>query len=311
MDVHIGSDGWLFLVGGSNDVLQYYCADGFFDAAAKLWLAKIRTRVDRAAAMGARYHHMTIPDKLTVMAQHYRGNLPFAKQAPTRALPRIWAHTYPSPQPPFVDVLPFFEQRASKGAKLYWKTDSHWTFEGAYSAYQVYCHVVGATANVEILTAPTSSAELLLDLGRKVAPPIREEYITKKFLRDAKRVFANSMVEFKESTGRIDEGGLHLGSHVVFSNSAPTADPRRVLVFGDSYSEYRTHQLTGILAETFAETHFIWSPNIDWTYAASVKPDLILTEMAERFMNVVPADDLNIEEFSDARLSAFKASIPN
>lgn len=310
MDVHVGSDGWLFLVGGSNDVLSYYTKQGHFDHAAAEWVRLFSSRVSRAKALNARYHHMIVPDKLTVHAAAYCGELPFREEAPSRALPRrLAAHADADVRTLLINVLPLFEQRAQKGAELYWKTDSHWTFQGAFSAYQVYCHAVGAASNNEMLDAPEGTAELLLDLGRKLDPPIRETYVTKRFLKNARRIFANPIVQFKESTGRINEGGLHLGSHVAFVNDAPHTDPRCILVFGDSYSEFRTHQLTGILAETFAETHFIWSPSIDWDYAQSIRPNLILTEMAERFMNVVPVDDLDIQSYAAARLAAFKETM--
>jgi hypothetical protein len=100
--------------------------------------------------------------------------------------------------------------------------------------------------------------------------------------------------------------GLHIGSRVVFSNEqAP--DPRKIVVFGDSFSEYRPHLLTGILAETFAETHFLWASQIDWGYVNRVKPDFLITELAERFMTHVPTGDVDVDALAAEKVSTFKA----
>jgi hypothetical protein len=170
------------------------------------------------------------------------------------------------------------------------------------------CESIGAQPHPEIPNAPVGSAMLMLDLGSKLTPPVEEEYFVKYFLRDAKRAFANEIILYKERENAHDAPGLHVGSHIVFRNDTSASDKRTIVLFGDSYSEYRTHQLTGLLAETFAETHFIWSSNIDWDYVRSAKADIVVTEMAERFMNLVPDDTFQVREFAAARLAQF---LPN
>lgn len=83
------------------------------------------------------------------------------------------------------------------------------------------------------------------------------------------------------------------------------------MLFGDSFSECREHLLTGMLAETFREVHFIWNPNIDYEYVNFIQPDVVITELAERFMTRVPADKLDIQSFAAERLANYKVKAIN
>ncbi|WP_204307354.1 hypothetical protein, partial [Enterobacter hormaechei] len=71
--------------------------------------------------------------------------------------------------------------------------------------------------------------------------------------RDAVRVHSGALVAAYEAEGRAE--ALHVGAHVVYRNASPGADPRRVVLFGDSYAHFTPILLTGLLAESFAEVH--------------------------------------------------------
>ena len=74
-------------------------------------------------------------------------------------------------------------------------------------------------------------------------------------------------------------------------------------MFGTSFSEYRPCLLTGILAETFSEVHFVWSTNLDWSYIKKIQPDIVLTEIVERFIPEVPSDNFNLKEYAGRKIS--------
>jgi hypothetical protein len=114
-------------------------------------------------------------------------------------------------------------------------------------------------------------------------------------LRKARRVAVNPIVAYKERHALTNDAGLHRGSNVVFVNDSAGVHPARIVLFGDSFSEYRPHLLMGMLAETFREIHFIWSLGIDWTYVRRFEPDFVITEATERFMHFVPADDFDLD----------------
>lgn len=160
----------------------------------------------------------------------------------------------------------------------------------------------GAIPAGHVLSPTFNKTMLTLDLGSKLTNPIEEEFRVYNFTRYSSRTHSNAIVNYKEACGRENDGGWHVGSHVIFSNGAEVADPRRVVIFGDSFSEYRRHLLTGLLAETFHEVHFIWSTSIDWSYVELQKPSLVLTEIAERFLTSVPTDTFSLENYAKSKM---------
>lgn len=121
------------------------------------------------------------------------------------------------------------------------------------------------------------------------------------FERRARRVEANALVRYREETEPERIGGVFVGSRVVLRNEG-AADPRRLLIFGDSYSYEAAPRLTTMLAETFGEVHAIWSADIDWAYVRAVKPDIVLFEIAERFLRRVPTDRFRVDAFAARRV---------
>jgi len=308
-DVAIGREGWLFLTGGTNEALRYFDEPDFFaEAQREGWRALLSNRHERAKALGIRYCHLAAPEKLGVYPEFFPRELPYFECAPSLAIAKLAAEDDGALHDCFVDVHPFLSARKRLGDLLYFKTDTHWTFEGAFAAYEALCERLDATPNQSLLSIPQSSGMLFLDLGSKLSPPVEELFSSRNALVRGRRTFANALVLYKEQNALEGEGGLHIGSNVEFENEH-AADPRTVVLFGDSFAEYRTHLLTGMLAETFARTHFIWSAQVDWGYVERVRPDVLVTEFAERFMNYVPEDDFDVTAFAEERVGAHRASL--
>ena len=306
-DVHVGFDEWLFLAGGTNEVLRFYNEGDFFDAACLGWVEQLRLREANARERGILYRHLIVPDKLTIYSEFYRDDLAHPQNAPSQKV-RLFLAEQPDAArltPLLVDVRDAMMLAKATSPKLYWKTDAHWTFEGCWVAFLALCQNIGARVDPAILDAPELAGDLFLDLGAKLDPPVAETYVSKLFSKGAERAYTNSLVQYKERENAHDAPGLHVGSHIVLRNTTTATDPRTVILFGDSYSEYRMHQFTGLLAETFANTHFIWNNSIDWDYVDRVKPDVVVTELAERFHTMVPTDDLRIDQFSRDRLDQY------
>jgi alginate O-acetyltransferase complex protein AlgJ len=307
-DVRRGKDGWLFLVGGSNRVLDFFTLpEAFPDSMVQAWVALLRRRRDRCAAKGMQYLHMFAPEKLSVYFDKFDGDLPYRERTPIVSVAK--AARAAGVGDAIVDVLPFMLQQKADN-KLFFQTDTHWTFEGCLCALQVLCAQLGVTISPTIIQGKRLRGQLALDLGAKLSPPIKEEFVLVSFLTSARRVAVNSMVAFKELTKRENDGGLHVGSNVVYCNHRPGVVDKTVVLFGDSFAEYRSHLLTGMLAETFREVHFVWSTNIDWNYVDRVKPDILLTEASERFALQVPNDEFDLDKFVVRRLAPMMLDTP-
>lgn len=296
--IYVGSDGWLFLADGSNDVRKLYTDPSYLsDIVVQRWQQRLLDRYQRLLNQKITYLHVWVPEKLSVYREHILDDFPLLDHSPS--------HRIASPElGGFVlDLVPTFTE-AKRQSQLYWKTDTHWTFAGAFTAYLEICKALYASADLDLSTRPIHYIELNLDLGSKLTPPVKEIWGSAQVLHKSKVVFKNEMVRFLELLNNRFQGNMHTGTSIRYENPTPR-DPRRVLIFGDSYSEYRPHLLSGLLAETFRSVQFVWSASIDYSLISAFKPDVVLTEMAERFITRAPEDDLDLTNLVHERIVDF------
>ncbi|GAB1364554.1 hypothetical protein MASR1M32_37900 [Rhodobacter sp.] len=299
-EIHEGKDGWIFLTGGSNQSLDLFSSKKtpFTSGILSNWEELLRRRSTRAANLGARYLHLIAPEKLSVYPEFYIGDLEVDVRPGAQLQARAQACGLSNV---LIDPVAFYG-KVNPNIQLYWKTDTHWTYWGCFAAYQLLMSRFGLQANPSLAQRPFHEGEVQFDLGAKLHTPRKETARFYQPVQNAERVFANQLVEFQESNRRFSEIELHVGTSVIYHNTSPDAIDARIVLFGDSFSEYRPHLLTGLLAETFRETHFLWTTNLDFDYVEQVRPDYLVTESAERFMSRVPTDDVNFEQYVRDRL---------
>ncbi|MCJ2031372.1 hypothetical protein MKK50_18570 [Methylobacterium sp. J-043] len=310
--IHVGKDGWLFVVAGSNNVIAQFNESGFMAHQTELWRQRIAGRAARARELGIAYHHVVVPEKLSVYDGFLDGIAVDHRLSPARrlirGLPRRWwlsrlkGHLREWPvtrvlRRTCIDLVePMRAARA--GEDLFYRTDSHWTFAGCHLAYREICRALRAAPCPDLAARGFRETEISGDLGGRFDPPRIERTRIHDLQRDAVRRYASPIVQAREAAGRADT--LHVGSHVIYANATPR-DPRRLVLFGDSYSHFAPLMLTIMLAETFAEVHFVWSTSVDWSYVERTRPDILLTEIAERFMFRVPDDAFNLDDYAAER----------
>ena len=283
--VHVGRDGWLFLTGGSNDVLAQYRAEAFPPALLAQWRRLLERRLHLAGHLRARYLHVVVPDKLSVYDDRLDGLRIDPRLAPARRLAR--ALRFSPAARANLDLLPLFRARRD-GPPLYLRTDSHWTAYGCDLAYRAILARLGVVPRDDLGAARHRETRRGLgDLGSKLVPPRAETAEIWNFSRRAERFYADPRVLDFEARGvRHWAGGT--GTHVAYRNGGPGVSRHRVLLLGDSYTGHGWQPwagtLSAVMAETFSELHVIWSSGIDWAYVAQVRPDVIVTEIAERFV---------------------------
>ncbi len=294
--VHVGRDGWLFLTAGSNNVVGQFSRSRLMARRVRGWKRLVIARVRGCERLGSRYLHVIVPEKLTVYDHKLDGLAVKVRLSPALRLRRalFW---HRRARRACLDLVGAF--RAVRDARdLYYRTDSHWSFEGCETAYRLICDACGA-APKDLHNAPHAWLERAGDLGAKLIPPQSEPWPIRQVQRDAVRVHASPIVALRERTGRADT--LHVGSHVIYRNDAPGTDPRKVVLFGDSYAHFAPIMLTALIAETFAEVHFIWSSSLDWGYLERVRPDLVIGQVAERFMFQMPDDRFDLDAYAAER----------
>lgn len=285
--VHVGRDGWLFLIGGSNRVMDRYRGGLRHWLLLRAWSRLIDARAARADRLGIRCLHVVVPEKLSVY-DHMTDGL---RYQPARASSRRLARRL-SRHPAYLDLLAPLRAARDGPTPLYLHTDTHWTVEGCLLAYRAIMRALGAIPPADIATRPRTVSDQLMDLGEKLRHKPQERLERFMVQRDATRVAVGPLLAAYEAEGRDRE--IHVGAHVVYRNEGEGADPRRLVLFGDSCAHFDPFLLTGLLAESFFEVHFIWSASLDWTYIGQVRPDILLVELAERFLARVPSDDFDV-----------------
>lgn len=286
--VHVGQDGWLFLTGGTNDVLAQYRRTLAIWWRLRLWDRLIRARTARAQSLGIRCLHAIVPEKLSIYDDRTDGLRYDAGRSPAR---RLAARLMDFPG--FVDLVAPMRAERDGPHPLYRRTDSHWSYEGCLIAYRALMRACGAIPPADITERIRFTTDDVGDLGEKLPGRPHESVINWSIHRDAKRIFANPLVQAFEAARR--ERELHVGAHVVYRNDSAQADPRTVMLFGDSCAHFSPILLTGFLSESFRELHFVWSANIDWGHVARIGPDILIVEHAERFLARVPDDALDLD----------------
>ena len=301
--VAVGLEGWLYWVGRAREVETFYGNTATSRRVLARWSWLIDRRARRLDKLGITHLHTVVPDKLAVYPDLLGRPFPGVEDPPGVRLARMLARRNPAPM---VDLLtPLREARYDE--PVYLRTDTHWTYRGYLIAYRALCEALAAPVAEHVFAGTRMQERFTFDLGEKLKPTVDEEYVAYDFPRRAERIDANALVRIRESGRAVRPRGLFVGSRVVLRNpQAP--DPRRLVLFGDSYIYSPGARLTAMLAETFSEVHAIWSANIDWTYVEAVHPDVLIFEIAERFLRQVPSDRIRIDAFAEAR--AHRATRP-
>jgi alginate O-acetyltransferase complex protein AlgJ len=290
--VYEGQEGWLFLIGGSNSIGALYDRNAplLNDAKLQQWVKLIEGRAHRLERMGIEYIHISIPEKLTLYDNKFH-DPPIVdwRLSPAIRLREMmrrsrYAHVC-------LDLIGPF-RAAREEIELYYRTDTHWTPEGCFLAYKLLCEKLGIRPELGLLTRPRREVESVLDLGLKMEPPVLEPLRLYNFTKDSQKTYRNVIAQYLETVTA--NALVHIGAHIRYKNSNPSAANKKILIFGDSYASLHPDGLTAMLAETARDVEFIWSSNLDWAYIKRAQPDIVVYDLVERFMTMVANDRLSL-----------------
>lgn len=268
-----------------------------------VWRDQVLLRAERLESRGMGYSQLIVPEKISIYPEKLDFALP---ETPGLGVSLLLACGERG-----AAVLPnlhqAFRAAASKDG-LYHRTDSHWTWKGAFLAMQAMLYRLGLPLThqdyLDLMDCPRTwvptQGDLAwhLGLGHSISEKI-------SFQKNARIVFENDLVRYKNEAGHENNVGLHVGCSVDFKNHRPIID-RRVLLFGDSFAEYRDGLLTFLLSEVFRNLKFVWSTNIDWELVESYSPDIVICEMTERFIWLPPVQNFNLSSFVQARMAQIR-----
>jgi alginate O-acetyltransferase complex protein AlgJ len=298
--VGVGEAGWLFLATGSSNVLEMYTEseERHFEIVSR-WHRIVLERVQNMNELGSRYMHMMIPEKLTLLGDKLHWPIDTGRSRGATFYNTAPPHLKDS----LIDLVGYMKRLPDR-EKYFLQTDSHWNFFGAFAAYQLVSSALGISCQKELLNRKREFGRLVLDLGSKLPDHPAEDVFFSKVRKEASVVNDAGLVRYKKENNYHDELGLHVGSFIHFQNlDAPNSE--KIVIFGDSFSEYRDHLLTALMAETFRETIFVWSSQVDYGVIKRYRPDLVFCFMTERFTDREVDDSFDYVRYTTDILSGY------
>jgi len=300
-----GRDGWLF----SRDAVLRLCdvdLDLDYSSSLSAWRDELADRQKQLTARGTRYLHIVAPDKSTLLGENLTDVLPatlnHSRVSPLRRFSSLFRAELPS----LIDPTAYM-QRQKEQHPLYWKSDTRWTPWAAYMTYQLLCTRLNVEVNKSLLGYPFNEGIRLMNLDADELPECAEMIRSYRFSMRSKRRYANELAELRANTFAIDDRKLAdssfaEGAYTVFENRHYDAPHRCLLIFGNENSMDVRSLLTGLLAETFSEVHFVWGDGIDYDIVENVHPDVVITQSNELQLLDSPATEFNVSLFAETSL---------
>ncbi len=277
----IGLRGHLFLTGGSNSLLSLYHepVDDALMSRVDRWMDVLDQRREECDARGMRFVQTIIPEKLTVL----RDDAPLDIEGASPVLQEIESRLRDADF--YVSGLSPFEQWSDVDDP-YLMTDTHFSAVGAQRMFSALA------AQIDPQLVPLTDAVRMYqfryavgDLTGRFGLPVYSRIVEPSDDELAAYAGGITMVEKHFPA----EGGMR-GRRFRWTNGT-VPSPLRVLVFGNSF--FGTGDFAGYLSwwgkHLFREFHFHWGPDVDWDLVDELRPDVVLGQTVERFLNRVPA----------------------
>jgi hypothetical protein len=265
--IRVGGDGYLF-ARNHHGFEQITGRFQFDEERLALWSEAIAHRVAWCAERNITYVVLIVPEKHVV----YDDLLPDGETVgAVRPVTQIADSLGPDERARFIYPAAALKQ-ASAIRPAYYKTDSHWTSWGAYWGYRALMAGLAPFHQFDVI--PEESLEhhnysFIGDLGAYLDPEPIEHAIDTSYPDMLRSQFFFSNVE----NIRGFRGQVH-----IFLNNDKTL-PRAVM-FRDSGA----NALFPFLNVHFSRMVAVAMPQFDADVIESEKPDIVITEMAERFL---------------------------
>ena len=259
-----GFDGWLFYLEGDEDFRR---TDGLDqEMLLNLYTAQQQT-ADTFAAAGVDYRILVAPDKHTIYPRY----LPLSSRmgSGVSVLDQMMVPPGPEYTVRFVDVRPALIRAAESGElQQYYKTDSHWTSNGAFTAYQVLmAELLPEHPTLHVLTADDvythqvdTSGDLAAMIGQK---GIREDHL---LLTEVRNPASREAPELSDSV------------FTAFVNES-IPDAPRILLIHDSFGP----SLVSFLRESASVLYLMSNDSPSFSTIGDLSRfDIVIYEVVER-----------------------------
>ena len=280
--VVLGSENWLFYA-SSEIISAYRPPDDSWDKKTAVWRRIVERKNNLLRDKAKIYALVAAPNKHSIYPEYLPSGL-FRRTAPTRF--DLFSKSFAGSGLPVFDPRELLRE-AKKNMQLYYKTDTHWTDQGASLVVErILRHFYGDLAVINQLEFPVKSYS-----GDLAIMAAADSWLEEKagFL-DSKWICSN---KFKVETDRF-KGGAELAYHRFDCNSGD----RIVLVFGDSFawafSKVLAPQTKSLFLAKARPSYYEFNYLVD-----KLDPDLVIEVYAERNLEKLPIKGMPLRPYRD------------
>ncbi|MCQ2500166.1 MAG: GBS Bsp-like repeat-containing protein [Lachnospiraceae bacterium] len=284
--VMVGKDGWLFFTGDGNAAIPAGEYPNFGEKELEAICQKQISIRDKLKSQGIEYVIMLPPSKVSIYPEYIKGDFSVRKTPSDILADYLEAHS-DLKVVRLKDTL--LEEKEKTDELLYFKTDTHWNTYGSSVAYRQLVKKLK-----EWKLTDTEAAEMTLikedktrDLSKMLVSDqehYTEESYTRFEIQDPSAVFVESGELYEYVQQYITDNGITRGYNYVNENQ----DLPSYLVFSDSMF---MNWMAGMVAENCSALTAIQKPTISQEMIDVVKPDVVILEMVERYLNTMAQDD--------------------
>jgi len=269
--VLVGKEDWLFLQNDTNRIVEQNVGLlKFSPEDVKRWVGILETRSATLKDRGIKYYFLAAPNKESVYPEYLPEGYIFSEQRPIhQIIEGLSTSTVKLHYP--LDVL----KRYKSELQLYTQVNTHWNARGAYIAYEYLANIIKKDYLLKVVDWADiifEDTEISEDLGNKLNPPQTSTYVRARV--------KNAKAQIIYDNGRINSGRIQISQNS--DTTLPTA-----IIFHDSFM---TEGMLPFIMESFSRAQFIHTPIVDYNLIDQLKPDIVITEMVERFIICIPSD---------------------
>jgi alginate O-acetyltransferase complex protein AlgJ len=274
-----GKDGWLFFT--EARMIDHYSGQlQFTQEQLHDWQALLEKRRDWLARRGIAYLFVVAPDKQTI----YPEALPswVTKVRPQTKLDQFYDYMRAHSTVPVLDLREVV-RAAKKTCPTYFQTDTHWNFFGGFVAYQELMRTL-AKQRPGLEPVPFSS----FTLTNQLVPGMDLATILGLSMAESNAYFLlpkPGLPKFTEKMARPEHP-----KDPKFTNNFQAKG--RAIFFHDSF----TLTWVEFLAYNFNQVTYLWQYDLDSAWIERDKPDIVVSEMVERFFNTEDPKKLMAKE---------------
>lgn len=267
----IGKNHWLIYI-GEKSLADFQNSAPYSESELETIQKNLDGLSEKLAAQGIRLFVVVPPNKNTIYPEYLPPQIPVI--GPESRLDQVLNYQKERGHVQILDLRPvFFKARGER--QIYFKTDTHWNEFGAFIAYQEIIKALRPwfpnlkphqLDDYELIPAQ-NTGDIAVNMIKSQA--LKEDSIHLKPLFTQEY---SSMTWYHEN---------QLITTYNLQTRSPDSSLPRLVMYHDSFGTF----LQPFLPEHFSQAFFIWGELSDTTFILDEKPDIVILEITERYLD--------------------------